>query len=62
MAGDNNLNEAELARSKSTATPKDHLMHLLGIGWNPRSPLIQKYAIQHGLTRDLEQAIRDTAK
>ena len=62
MAGDKDSNDAELGRSKSAATPKDHLMHLLAIGWNPRSPLIQKYAITNGLTRDLEEAVRDAAK
>ncbi len=53
-----NVNEAELGRSKQSVTPKDHLLHLLNIGWNPRSPLIQKYAIEHGLTRELEEAVR----
>lgn len=48
--------EAELGRSKNSATPKEHLMHLLNIGWHPRSPLIVKYAVENGLTRDLEIA------
>lgn len=51
--------EAELGRSKHAATPKEHLAHLLNIGWSPRSPLIQKYAIENGLTRDLEELARE---
>ena len=56
---ENAVNEAELGRSKQSATPKEHLMHLLNIGWAPRSPLIVKYAAEHGLMRDLEEAIRE---
>jgi hypothetical protein len=56
---DNTNNEAELGRSKQTATPKEHLTHLLNIGWHPRSPLIVKYASENGLMRDVEAAIRD---
>jgi hypothetical protein len=63
MADNNTLSESELGRSsKSAASPKDHLMHLLNIGWNPRAPLIQKYAIDHGLTRDLEEYARELNK
>lgn len=50
------MNEAELGRSKQSITPREHLMHLLNIGWNPRSPLVVKYAVEKGLTRDLEAA------
>ena len=53
-----NVNESELGRSKQSVSPKDHLFHLLNLGWNPRSPLITKYAVQHGLTRDLEEFAR----
>jgi hypothetical protein len=53
------VNEAELGRSKQSITPREHLMHLLNIGWNPRSPLVTKYAVEHGLTRDLEIAARE---
>lgn len=51
--------DSELGRSKNAATPREHLMHLLNIGWNPRSPLIVKYAVEKGLTRDLEQLARE---
>ncbi len=51
--------ESELGRSKHSATPKEHLAHLLNIGWNTKSPLIQKYAIENGLTRDLEDLARE---
>jgi hypothetical protein len=56
MAETNNVNEAELGRSKQSATPKEHLLHLLNIGWHPRSPLIVKFAAENGLIRDLERA------
>jgi hypothetical protein len=59
---DNNASEAELGRSKQTATPKEHLSHLLNIGWHPRSPLIVKYAAEHGLMRDVEEAVRQAGK
>jgi hypothetical protein len=51
--------ESELGRSKHSATPKEHLAHLLNIGWSPRSMLVQKYAIDNGLTRDLEEMARE---
>lgn len=51
--------EDELGRSKHAATPKEHLTHLLNIGWSPRSMLIQKYAIDNGLTRELEELARE---
>ncbi|MBX9687560.1 MAG: hypothetical protein K2X27_12710 [Candidatus Obscuribacterales bacterium] len=47
-------NEAELGRGKHAATPKEHLYHLLNIGWKPNSPLIQKFVIENGLQRDLD--------
>lgn len=43
------VNEAELGRSKQSTSPRDHLIHLLTIGWNPKSPLIHKYVTQHSL-------------
>jgi hypothetical protein len=62
MAEKDGLNESELGRSKQSATPREHLQHLLNIGWNPRSPLIQKYAVENGLTRDLEEYARELNK
>lgn len=47
------VNEAELGRSKQSTSPRDHLMHLLTIGWDPKSPLIQKYVIDNNLERAL---------
>ncbi len=49
--------ESELGRSKAAATPKEHLQHLLDLGWSPKSPLITRYAVEHGLTRDLEMFV-----
>jgi len=47
------VNEAELGRSKYSTTPKEHLYHLLTIGWEANSPLIVKYVGENGLTKDL---------
>ena len=49
------VNEAELGRSKKTATPAEHLEHLLNIGWAPTSLLIRKYITQYGLQNELSQ-------
>ena len=46
-------NEAELGRSKHSATPAEHLAHLLGLGWVASSPLIQKYVLENHLQREL---------
>lgn len=46
--------DSELGRSKATATPQQHLQHLLDLGWSPRSHLITRYATEKGLTRELE--------
>ena len=43
------VNEAELGRSKQSETPREHLQHLLYVGWDPDSPLIRKYVAEHGL-------------
>ena len=56
MADNKDNNDSELGRKKEAATPKEHLLHLLNIGWHPRSPLIVKYATENGLIRDLEKA------
>lgn len=37
------VNEAELGRSKQSETPREHLLHLLTVGWDPEAPLIKKY-------------------
>ncbi len=52
------VKEDELGRSKHAATPREHLQHLINIGWDPRSPLIYKYVTQHGLQRELEELVR----
>jgi hypothetical protein len=49
------VNEAELGRSKQSTSPSDHLIHLLTIGWDPDSPLIQKYVGLHGLHQVLNR-------
>ncbi len=45
--------DSELGRSKNSATPAEHLAHLLGLGWDPISPLIQKFVIDNHLQREL---------
>ncbi len=52
-------NEAELGRSRQAATPKEHLQHLLSIGWEPTSPLIQKYVRDNQLQRELDEWLSD---
>ena len=52
-------NEAELGRNKHAASPKDHLYHLLNIGWKPSSPLIQKFVLDNNLQRDLESWLKE---
>ncbi len=52
-------NEGELGRSKNSTTPKDHLYHLLNIGWKSNSPLIQKFVMENHLERDLEAWVKD---
>jgi len=47
-------NDAELGRSKQSSSPRDHLQHLLNLGWDPHSPLVQKYVLANNLQRDLE--------
>jgi hypothetical protein len=49
------VNESELGRSNKSTTFRDHLFHLLNIGWAPDSPLIQKFVRENGLTRDLNE-------
>jgi len=54
-------NDSELGRSKHSATPAEHLLHLLNLGWSPSSPLIVKFVQEHRLTRELTewQAVAD---
>jgi hypothetical protein len=49
------VNDAELGRSKQSTSPADHLLHLLGLGWSPTSPLILKYVVDHNLQRELSE-------
>ncbi len=49
--------ETELGRSKKAATPAEHLKHLLNIGWQPSSPLIQRYVKEHGLQKELQEQV-----
>lgn len=49
------INEAELGRSKKGGSPADHLQHLLGLGWDPDSPLIRKYVLKNRLEAQLRE-------
>jgi hypothetical protein len=49
------INEAELGRSKKSVSPADHLKHLLGLGWDPASPLIRKYVLKNRLEAQLTE-------
>jgi hypothetical protein len=53
------INEAELGRSKKSASPYEHMVHLLKLGWNPSSPLIKKYVREHGLEKRLNDYLQD---
>lgn len=56
------VNEAELGRSKQSATPKEHLQHLLNLGWDPSSPLIQKFVRDNQLVRELEDWLKTSKR
>lgn len=47
--------DSELGRSKNSATPAEHLRHLLGLGWDPMSPLILKYVSENSLHREMTE-------
>jgi hypothetical protein len=49
------INEAELGRSKKSNSPSDHLQHLLGLGWSPASPLINRYVLKNRLQVQLAE-------
>lgn len=55
MAEKDTGTESELGRSKHSSTPREHLQHLLTIGWKRNSPLILKFVLQHNLQRDLDE-------
>lgn len=52
--------DSELGRSKQSTSPRDHLRHLLTIGWKPTAPLIEKYVKEHGLHMEIEEFERDS--
>ena len=41
--------DAESSTLNKNLGPIDHLRHLLKIGWEPKSPLIQSFIIKYGL-------------
>ncbi len=53
-------NDSELGRSKSSVSPREHLIHLLTIGWDPKSPLIRKYVALNDLGRALSDWVEKT--
>lgn len=53
-------NDSELGRSKSSVSPREHLIHLLTIGWDPKSPLIRKYVALNDLGRVLSDWVEKT--
>ncbi len=53
------IDDAELGRSKQSTSPRDHLRHLLNIGWDAGSPLIQRYVKDHGLRKELEHLVSE---
>ena len=58
----NNNNEstdAELKQKKHSSSPAEHLIHLLNIGWEPKSPLITRYVATHSLYQELNKWIKE---
>jgi hypothetical protein len=51
--------DSELGRSKYSSSPQDHLKHLLNIGWDPKSPLIMRYAMANNLERQLRDWVEN---
>jgi hypothetical protein len=51
--------DAESSTLNKNLGPIDHLRHLLKIGWEPKSPLIQSFIIKYGLERELKQILDD---
>jgi hypothetical protein len=49
------VTDSELGRNKKSSTPPEHLQHLLNIGWQANSPLIQKYVVTHRLQTQLAE-------
>jgi hypothetical protein len=49
------VTDSELGRSKKSSSPSEHLQHLLNIGWQANSPLIQKYVVNHRLQTQLAE-------
>ncbi len=62
MVLNNNLNEAqdaEIKQKKHSSTPSEHLIHLLNIGWEPKSPLIVKYVMANNLEQELNTWLKE---
>jgi hypothetical protein len=53
------VQDSELGRSKQSVSPREHLKHLLKIGWEPQAPLIQKYIRENGLERVLDEVLKE---
>jgi|GEM_PF-2107868 len=50
--------DAESVTRNKNYDNRDHLAHLIKIGWGPSSQLIKKFMIENGLTeRDLKEAL-----
>jgi len=52
--------DAEAGTLNKNAGPIDHLRHLLKIGWEPKSPLIQSFILKYGLERELKQILNES--
>jgi len=49
--------DAESSTLNRNASPVDHLKHLLKIGWDVKTPLIQSFVTKYGLERELKQIL-----
>jgi hypothetical protein len=54
---DDEVVDAEAGTLNKQVSPLEHLRHLINIGWEDRSPLIQNFVSKHALEDELDQLI-----
>lgn len=61
------LNEEEVVDAESgtlnkNSNPVDHLKHLLSLGWDKTTPLIQKFVEKYSLDAELKEILQSQKK
>lgn len=51
--------DAESSTLNKNSSPLDHLKHLINIGWDDRTPLIQKFVEKYNLEDELDELMRN---